>query len=44
MGFAAMDVAAHRGEPRAEPSDHTEAVQHVAGAAQTGVHRGFVGA
>ena len=40
---AALDVAADRGEPRTEPSDHVEAVQHVAGLWQTGVQGGLVG-
>ena len=40
---AALDVAADRGEPRREPSDDTEAVQHVAGVAQVGVDGGLVG-
>ena len=31
---SALDVAAHRGEPRTEPSDDVEAVQHVAGVGQ----------
>ena len=29
-GLSALDVSAHRGEPRREPSDHVEAVQHMA--------------
>ena len=44
VGLAALDVAAHRGEPRTEPSDDVEAVQHVAGTGQAGVHGGLVGA
>ena len=41
-GLAALDVAAHSGEPGCEPSDDMEAVQHVAGVAQVGVAGGLV--
>ena len=39
VGFAALDVAAHRGELRTEPSDDTEAVKHMTRVWQTGVSR-----
>ena len=41
--LAALDVAAHRGEPGCEPPDDVESVKHVAGVAQVGVDRGLVG-
>jgi len=44
VGLSALDVAAHRGEPRPEPPDDMEAVKHMARARQAGLHRGLVGA
>ena len=41
--LAALDVAAHRGEPGGEPADHVEAVQHAGGVAQVSVDGGLVG-
>ena len=43
FGLAALHVAAHRGEPRREPADDTEAVQDVGGVAQVAVDGGAVG-
>ncbi len=40
---AALDVAAHRGQPGTEPSDDVEPVQHMTGVGQTGTDGGFVG-
>ena len=42
-GLAALDVAAHRGKPRLEPSDDVEAVKHMAGMSEVGVDGGLVG-
>ena len=42
-GLAALDVAAHLGEPGREPSDDMEPVQHMAGVAQVGVDGRLVG-
>ena len=39
---AALDVAAHRGEPGLEPSDDVEPVQDVAGVAEPRLYRCFV--
>jgi len=41
---AALDVAAHRGGPRLEPSGDVEPVQHAPGVSQAGVDGGLVGA
>ncbi|MCY3850960.1 MAG: hypothetical protein OXF75_09200 [Acidimicrobiaceae bacterium] len=43
LGISALGVAAHRGRPGAEPSDHVEPVEHMTGMGQTGVDSGFVG-
>ena len=40
FGLAALDVAAHRGQPGGEPADDVEAVQHVAGVAHVALNGG----
>ena len=44
VGLAALDVAAHLGEPGREPSDDMEPVQHMAGVSEVGVDGRLVGA